>query len=689
MTEPQRHRRRLPAFALVAAGLCAACSHGQRAARLALTEETPLPDEDAMREVTAQAPSRYVSSLAYRHYVAALLAKSHDALPLAAAELREALLFDPESTHLHAFYAETLLRLGRLAQADEQIKLSLALDPGHGPSRLLAAQMAQAAHRGDEARAHLQAALRADADDAEVWRELVRLEVARGLLDQAHADAGSLAAAAHRALDLAAASRREDAGVLGRDRRDADWQARRAQLMAAEAFVEVARARASQRDDTAAAAEFARAAELAPSEEPVLAARAAFLESRRRVAEARALQLRILLRRPDAPEALAALGRLAMQGGDPEAARAYADKLRALAGELLAEGHGREDDRRELAQAIFRLGIPLLGAHRGRESLALFETALQLMPGNSALSFYRAVALARTGRAADAASLFESLAEGPSRVGTGFLEVDRGALLLDAQVQAALARSRAGQLDEALARLRSLFARNPTEEAVGIALLEAHERAGRVPAAVALLAGAVERNPRSPAALFALGTAQERKGDRSAAYVTMHRLLALDPQHAGALNYVGYSLCVTGSPGALEEAEPLLRRATALRPDDGAIADSLGFCLLRLGQVEDALSQLQRADQLSPDDPVILGHLGDAFLAVGRKGDAEAAFRRALHDLPTRAAKGLSEPTRSEVPRLTSEPREGREGGDERLPDPADAHVRDELEAKLRSLTAR
>jgi Flp pilus assembly protein TadD len=171
----------------------------------------------------------------------------------------------------------------------------------------------------------------------------------------------------------------------------------------------------------------------------------------------------------------------------------------------------------------------------------------------------------------------------------------------------------------------------------------------------------------------------------AAALATMRRLLAFDPQHPGALNYVGYSLSVLGSPAALQEAEPLLRRASALRPDDGAIADSLGFCLLRLGEIDFALVELLRADQLSPDDPVILGHLGDAYLAAGRRRDAEAAFRRALRDLPARAPGALAEPVRSGMPRLT----EPREGGDERAADPSDAHVRDELEAKLRSLTAR
>src|SRR5204862_4264297 len=140
-------------------------------------------------------------------------------------------------------------------------------------------------------------------------------------------------------------------------------------------------------------------------------------------------------RRPDAPEALAALGRLALRAADPEGALAYAGKLRQLAAELAQEG-GRDDDRRELAQAVFRLGIPLLSAQRGMEALGLFEAGVTLVPTNTALQFYRAVAMARTGRPTEAAALFDQLAIEPPAGASGLLDVDRRALALDARIHA-------------------------------------------------------------------------------------------------------------------------------------------------------------------------------------------------------------------------------------------------------------
>jgi len=145
-----------------------------------------------------------------------------------------------------------------------------------------------------------------------------------------------------------------------------------------------------------------------------------------------------------------------------------------------------------------------------------------------------------------------------------------------------------------------------------------------------VLAASVRAHPETGAVLYALGSAQDRAGMRQKALSTMRKVLAVQPQHAGALNYIGYTLTERGKPAELREAEDLLARAVELRPDDGAIADSYGFCLLKLGRASEALAELRRADRLTPRDPVILSHLGDALLAAGKKEEALSAFRRAL-----------------------------------------------------------
>ena len=157
----------------------------------------------------------------------------------------------------------------------------------------------------------------------------------------------------------------------------------------------------------------------------------------------------------------------------------------------------------------------------------------------------------------------------------------------------------------------------------------------------------------------------------------MRKALALQPAHAGALNYIGYTLAEEGGPAELREAETLLARAVELRPDDGAIADSYGFCLLKLGRHEQALRELRRADRLAPGDPVILSHLGDALLASGRREEALEAFHRALSRLapataPHKAQRGPGAQAQVDPP--------------DRLPEPGDSRVKRELEQKLKDL---
>ena len=67
----------------------------------------------------------------------------------------------------------------------------------------------------------------------------------------------------------------------------------------------------------------------------------------------------------------------------------------------------------------------------------------------------------------------------------------------------------------------------------------------------------------------------------------------------------------------LDEAFKMLRKAVALRPEDGFIVDSLGWAHYRLGDYAEAVKELERAIELKPGDPTINDHLGDAYWRVG------------------------------------------------------------------------
>ena len=91
----------------------------------------------------------------------------------------------------------------------------------------------------------------------------------------------------------------------------------------------------------------------------------------------------------------------------------------------------------------------------------------------------------------------------------------------------------------------------------------------------------------------------------------METAIKLDPHHADALNYLGYSYADRGIK--MDQALLLTKQAVALKPDNGYYVDSLGWAYFKSGMLTEALAELKRAAALVGDDPVIYEHLGDIY----------------------------------------------------------------------------
>ena len=138
----------------------------------------------------------------------------------------------------------------------------------------------------------------------------------------------------------------------------------------------------------------------------------------------------------------------------------------------------------------------------------------------------------------------------------------------------------------------------------------------------------IERQADSQQALFLLGAAHERSGEHAKAVSAFERLLAVAPDHAPTLNYLGYMWAEVGEN--LTEAVSLILRAVALDPDNGAFVDSLGWAYFQLGRYEEARGHLEWAARLVPGDATILEHLGDLYLALKDVERARASYQQAL-----------------------------------------------------------
>ncbi|MEM7072990.1 MAG: tetratricopeptide repeat protein, partial [Pseudomonadota bacterium] len=108
--------------------------------------------------------------------------------------------------------------------------------------------------------------------------------------------------------------------------------------------------------------------------------------------------------------------------------------------------------------------------------------------------------------------------------------------------------------------------------------------------------------------------------------------LNLDPENPSVLNYLGYIWI--DRMIRTDEAFAMIRKAAALRANDGAIIDSLGWAYYQHKKYEQAVHYLEQAVQLIPHDPIINDHLGDAYWKTGRRKEARFQWRRALQYNP-------------------------------------------------------
>ncbi|MEM9469582.1 MAG: tetratricopeptide repeat protein [Pseudomonadota bacterium] len=129
--------------------------------------------------------------------------------------------------------------------------------------------------------------------------------------------------------------------------------------------------------------------------------------------------------------------------------------------------------------------------------------------------------------------------------------------------------------------------------------------------------------------LYARGMAHERLKNFEKSEEDLLKAIAFRPNHPYILNYLGYSWADQNIN--LDRSLEMIEKAVKLKPDDGFIADSLGWVLYRMDHFKEAVPHLERAVQLEPYDPVINDHLGDAYWQTGRMLEARFQWERALN----------------------------------------------------------
>jgi len=188
-----------------------------------------------------------------------------------------------------------------------------------------------------------------------------------------------------------------------------------------------------------------------------------------------------------------------------------------------------------------------------------------------------------------------------------------------------------GDADKALKDVRGMLKGDADDREIYITLAQMNTRLRRFSDAEQALNRAEQLSKKSEDkeyVWFLRGANFEREKHYTEAEEQFKKVLASDPEHASALNYLGYMLADQNMK--LDEALDYIKRAVDLDPTNGAYLDSLGWAYFRLGKYELAEDNLLKASQKINTDPTVHDHLGDLYQKTGRLKLAATNWERAL-----------------------------------------------------------
>jgi tetratricopeptide (TPR) repeat protein len=396
-----------------------------------------------------------------------------------------------------------------------------------------------------------------------------------------------------------------------------------------------------------------------------------FISDEAPAAGATAVLHKLVEKYPDLTESHYALAQAAVQSDNFALALEHAKKARELgqfwspAGLLLARVQmlmGEQDAALETAKKVveqdqqdsYKLEYALMQMQAGKEAEgrkqlealvnsettgAVAERALadiEFQVGNRDAAAQRFSSLVQSGR-----FVYESLfylgaiAEGRESWDDAlqlYGRVNGGEFAMGAQTRAARIKAKRQGLDAGLKHLEDFAAARSQyriDAIIARATLLAND--GDESGALALLDSAAKEYPDSPELRFARVFQLETADKVNDSVAELRKLVMDRPGDPAATNALGYIL--VDRTRQHKEGLKLIEDALTHTPDSGAVLDSMGWALHRLGRNGDALTYLERAKRRINDPEVDL-HLGEVLLALDRKNDARDVLTKASERYP-------------------------------------------------------
>lgn len=210
--------------------------------------------------------------------------------------------------------------------------------------------------------------------------------------------------------------------------------------------------------------------------------------------------------------------------------------------------------------------------------------------------------------------------------------VGKGPRYLSAQLLVATLLGKQGHMAEARAVLQGL---TPVDEAERIQVVQAEAQLLREArdyvGVYKLLSQALAQQPDAPELLYDRAMAAEKLDKLDVLEKDLRKLIKLRPDHAHAYNALGYTLA--DRTNRIAEALELLQKALQLAPNDGFVLDSMGWAQFKAGKLNEAVDYLKRAHAARPD-PEIAAHLGEVLWKQGKRDEAKKLWEAALKEHP-------------------------------------------------------
>jgi len=306
---------------------------------------------------------------------------------------------------------------------------------------------------------------------------------------------------------------------------------------------------------------------------------------------------------------------LEAEGKTAEAIEALKDMLNSTAKKSYNLG-----EKNNRAALLERLGMLYRSADNPEEAAKAFRQMAELDPAYGPRAASQIIETYRLAR--DYAK-----AQSEANAAKNAYPSDRGVTAVRAGLLAEL-----GKTDEAVKELKSLLDGKGDRE-VYLSIAQAYERAKRFDEMAKALdeAEKLSTTPEEKEAIyFARGAMYERQKKYDLSEAEFRKVLAMNPNNASALNYLGYMFADRNV--RLQEALELVQKALDREPDNAAYLDSLGWVYFRMGKLKEAEDYIRKSLQRSPRDATVHDHLGDILWAQGRVREAIAQWQAALKE---------------------------------------------------------